>query len=667
VILRSFIIISLLTVFSTSHGFAQELVHSDTLKQVQADTQFVQHSRVDVTEAIQASKKDTAKKAIKITPWKYSKPLGMTEVSNDSLLRWQMWPNWVYRMNRKSGVISYRLGTLGRTDGLLIEGHEPRHQSLSMGNINLTDPVTGSVNWNYIPHHKVAEYYDRDFGIQHESNFRLRQYYLNKPESQLKYDESSYQYRSLEFMVTENFSRKTNAELSYWDRRDGQEYPNSTLSGRQIFARLFHNLSNETAIKATYLQNAYDLGMPFGYRIGSLLTYNFDRYAATANQSSAQSKVRANVLSLGLYKRKKGKKYDNFQVGLTYRKNKRTLRYNVDTTAYNVGELSGYVHKWFDLSWLKLEGKGTASKFFNTGGSQSSLSNGGWGLLNGEGALTFEPFDRLKLNVDGSVGYRSDSYTSESLSSQLKLRVLPFLLIKANAAFGTQMPTPQQLNWQSRKYSGTSGLSGETIASAGGSAELDITSHIKLGVRGRAENIQNGIMMNAAVDSVFTNMRSPYQSLMGIGYASIYTDHLELNGSATWHKYTSTGSSELIQELKAGPARIWFKGSAYLKGYVLSRAAYVKGGVAGMYSPNGYRASQYLPSMDIWQTANTTRAIPPFYRLDVDISARVRTIMILLRWENVLDGINQLGYFETDPYPMPGRRFMFGIRAFFRN
>jgi len=123
VILRSFIIISLVTVLSASHGLAQELVQSDTLNQVQADTQFVQHSRVDVTEAIQASKKDTAKKAIKITPWKYSKPLGMTEVSNDSLLRWQMWPNWVYRMNRKSGVISYRLGTLGRTDGLLIEGH----------------------------------------------------------------------------------------------------------------------------------------------------------------------------------------------------------------------------------------------------------------------------------------------------------------------------------------------------------------------------------------------------------------------------------------------------------------------------------------------------------------------------------------------------------------
>jgi len=59
--------------------------------------------------------------------------------------------------------------------------------------------------------------------------------------------------------------------------------------------------------------------------------------------------------------------------------------------------------------------------------------------------------------------------------------------------------------------------------------------------------------------------------------------------------------------------------------------------------------------------------VPAFFRLDAELSARVRAIMVVIRWENALDGLGQAGYFETASFPMPPRRLIVGIRAQFRN
>jgi hypothetical protein len=53
--------------------------------------------------------------------------------------------------------------------------------------------------------------------------------------------------------------------------------------------------------------------------------------------------------------------------------------------------------------------------------------------------------------------------------------------------------------------------------------------------------------------------------------------------------------------------------------------------------------------------------------MDAELSARVRAIMVVIRWENALDGLGQAGYFEASSFPMPPRRLIVGIRAQFRN
>ncbi|NBC05412.1 MAG: TonB-dependent receptor, partial [Bacteroidetes bacterium] len=77
--------------------------------------------------------------------------------------------------------------------------------------------------------------------------------------------------------------------------------------------------------------------------------------------------------------------------------------------------------------------------------------------------------------------------------------------------------------------------------------------------------------------------------------------------------------------------------------------------------------AEFIAPLNRWQHGTNEFINPSYYRVDVDVSARVRWFMILLKWENVLDQVQQLGYFESVGYPMPGRRFRFGVRVLFTN
>ncbi|HBQ61177.1 MAG TPA: hypothetical protein DD671_16545, partial [Balneolaceae bacterium] len=52
----------------------------------------------------------------KITPWTEQIEIGSTQITNDSLLRWQIWPNWGDFYAYRKDAISFRQGTIGRVD-----------------------------------------------------------------------------------------------------------------------------------------------------------------------------------------------------------------------------------------------------------------------------------------------------------------------------------------------------------------------------------------------------------------------------------------------------------------------------------------------------------------------------------------------------------------------
>jgi hypothetical protein len=105
----------------------------------------------------------------------------------------------------------------------------------------------------------------------------------------------------------------------------------------------------------------------------------------------------------------------------------------------------------------------------------------------------------------------------------------------------------------------------------------------------------------------------------------------------------------------------------YLKGYAFNRAAYLKGGAVFYTSKNESMSKAYLPEFGLWIHGRTYGAIPDHHRLDLELAARVRSMIITGRLENTLDGWTQKGYFQTLPYPMPGRRFRIGLKVHFRD
>jgi len=602
------------------------------------------------------------KPLFKVVPWQFRAPMGAHLTDTDSTMRWQGWPGWTYKLNRDPGVISFRMGTSVRTNAVQRYAHDPSQQQLYWEDISLNDPVSGSLDWSMIPQHKIGYVYNQDLGTDYRTTYYLRQYYLNKPLSRLIYDESKYSYRNLEFEVSHNLSQRTNIELSYWDRRAGGAYSDSKISGRQIYGKASYQLSHSRYLKVNYISNSYNLGQPFGYAIPDMRRFNFDPYNATPNEQ-AESKKTNSLFAVHFYQRSKDstQAVDNFHAGLYYRSLKRSLTYSADSTKYDVNLIGVTAKKWWNIGGLSLEGTGSYEQFFNkTKAKGFSASN--WSLLKTEGRISLDFTPIIDLNGTAAFHLRSDGFQAYRLNGTIDLSA-GGLTLSPGVSVGSTMPTPQQLYWKSDQYNGDNSLSNEKIMEAHVTLSYHFTPDTKIGFRAQHIDITDGIMM---VDSTFSNVTG-YASQSATAFFNWDLTHFELNGSATAHRYTDsyTNPSGSIPMLPR--KRVWLKGGAYWKGYLFHRATYVKAGVAGMMSPFRYQADHYNPVLDTWQPLSDDQQLPVFNRLDVDISARLRWIMFSLRWENVLDDVNQLGYFETAQYPMSGRRFIFSVRALFRN
>jgi hypothetical protein len=638
---------------------ATDSVAADSLPAAPIDTLIT--SRPDTLES------DSVKVILKVRRWEFHAPLQSETAATDSSLRWQLWPDWTYKRNRDPGVISYRLGTIGRTNALQIDAHEPKYQQLYWENIRMNDPVSGIVNWSYMPRHRLENIYENDLGTTHRTTFRLKEYYLNEPLTRLIYDESSFNTRNLEFVVSQNFSQRTNAEIGYWDRRDGGEYDNSDVVGRQIYARLSHQLDDRQALKLKFLNNNYDNGLPFGYQIPGTdpRTFSFDRFIASAVESEGQENRGSTVLGLNYYRRPANttQSASTLHAGLFMNSANREASYSADTTSYAVRRLGANVRKWLQAGPVALEGAASFEYAINRGDPGSSLETGNWGLIDSEAKAVLEPLPQLQLNARANYRMRTDSYSDFSFGAGAEIPLGRRLDLSAAFSSGTRMPTPQQLYWQSNEYLGNTQLKNEHIQSTNAALEFAPFSGSSIGIKGNLRQIEDGIRIGP--DSTFANTNS-YSSLSTAAYFNYNSTLFEFSGSATLQQFGSYLKSRAQPLPVDETERIWFKGGAYVKGYLFDRATYVKIGLSGMITPQAYFPARYYPSLDFWQSSDRD-FVPSFNRLDVDLSARIRSILVLLRYENVLDDVSQRGYFETSGYPMTQRRFIFGFRVLLRN
>src|SRR5699024_7634565 len=226
---------------------------------------------------------------------------------------------------------------------------------------------SGIVNWNLMPQHKIEQFYEENLGVIHQSRFHLREYYLTKPLTQLNYSESKYDTRNLEFLVSHNLSRKTNVEISYWDRRDGGGYNNSSIIGTQIYGRVTHQLDQRQQLKLSFLSNSFDNSLPFGYSMFDMESFALNRYNASAEEPSASAHRGSSIISLNYYDRPEGKAKttNNLRAVIFLNTNKRAVSYTADTTSYKVRAYGLHLRKWMQLGSAEVEGGLTYQYFSN--------------------------------------------------------------------------------------------------------------------------------------------------------------------------------------------------------------------------------------------------------------------------------------------------------------
>ncbi len=617
------------------------------------------------TAAVDTLESDSAQTLFQIRPWIYHPPLNAHITATDSTLRWNIWPSWVYKKNRDPGVTSFRMGSIGRTNSFSIFAHQPKYLELYWGDIRMNDPVTGVVNWNVMPLHKIVRLYEADLGLTYRTTFYLKEYHLLKPLTKLIYSESKFEFRNLEFMLSRNFGRKTNAEISYWYRSGGGEYLNSSISGHQIYARVSHHLTHRQKFKLTIFNTNYNNEQPFGYLIDRMELFNFNRFLATPVEPNATSERGSTIIALNYYRRPADsmRLVDNLHAGMFMHTTNRKVKYSVDTTYYAVQGFGANVQKWFNVGPAKMTGAASYKYFINKDASVSNMNQSNWSIIDTHGEVIFQPLPFLEFAADASYKRRSDSYSQYLIGTSASLSLLGNVKLTATYTSGTRMPTIQQLYWKSAEFRGDPNLLNEEITEMHIQLGADFFNNFSVGARVQLKQIKNGIMV---VDSAFTNI-NPYGSFSATAWFDYVGTRFEFFGSSTLHQFGSFLQNPAAPLPLSQEERIWFKAGAYIKGYLFDRATYVKAGLNAIFSPQPYRAAHYFTPLDYWQPLSNDPFIPAYHRVDVDLSARVRTIMVTLRYENVLDGLLQQGYFETANYPMNRRRLIFGIKVFFRN
>lgn len=596
-----------------------------------------------------------------VIPWEEEIPAGSEIIMNDSLLRWQIWPNWGDYQAYRRDVISFRQGSSGRIDAYHINGYEPHEQQLEMEGISLNNPITGLPNYNLVPYRKIGRVTETH-GAGYHSQIQLRDYYITKPVSFLNYDEAEGHYRNLEFLVSRNFTERTNLELSYWDRRAGGYYPNSEMEGSQIVARVYHHLSDQFLIRAFYLRNQIRKEEPFGYNVVDPVTFSFDEFTSVPISSNGNSDFTRWDLVTGIYHRADTSATEDAGFEASISKNKKNLYSVGDTLLWDISSLNGKLFKV--MNWGKLAVRGEVAGQHHSVKESTAISENGWSNFDIGASVNYRLLKKLNVYGKGNSKRRSDGKNGFELTAGIQGDLAERLQFSVSTGSFSRIPDMRSMYWQSSNYLGNPNLQNESGVSAAGKLHFKLFQTFGLGVSGRIKSSDNVTFLTP--DSTFTNSEAVEQ-LSGTVFGRFENHRFEIESSGTIQQFTYADETSPQIMLNNQDQIIWFRNSAFVKGYVFDRAAYLKIGLKSLLSPFYYAARSYNTELSYWQGNSTYSELPPFFRLDAELSARVRAIMVVIRWENTLDGYGQAGYFEAAGYPMPPRRLIVGIRAQFRN
>ena len=657
---------------------------ADSLKNdtVISDTTRAGQSRINSNRARVQPKEFKLK--FPVYPLKAPVFMKSVAIQTDSTLRWNQWFDYSELLSRSKGVISHRLSGFNRNDFHLIDGRTPLNQTIFIEGMLSNDPVTGNNKSAFIPLERISEIYQSGSGQNLRTDINLQKYYTRKPLTRVSYEQTAYELRNTDGQVAQMINQQTGFDVVFQGKNNAGEYARNQTLSRQLSAKVFHHLNEKYVAQAMIVYNGAEHQESDGYSISDLVRFNFSRFFANPVRSDANSRIRSTQFQVSLLRRGANRESTEISDSLEppdttninqnlsaesrvifyydrYRRNYASIQ---DSSQYRWQSLhlSG-IHQ-LKTKWIQAQVELNGRYYIMDNDYSYSLDYGNWGVLDGGISANLSPFRGISVPLEVRSTNRSDGFSG--FESTVGFELFPIKAVKlfGSISGGSSIPTMQSLYW---------------FGSLNGNRELKSAPFNRISIGIEAGNPEKGLYAGLKGYQTnfdrFTVVRfdSTFSQLSNIGQiggdAVIYFNsrNWELGISSTAHLYTHemdfNGSNALTDET----IKIWNRASIHWKGYVLKRAAFIKTGFYGILSPMAYHTPEYIPIADVWNMTGNIDPIPGFFRLDYDLSARIRNLMVLVRWENVADGLGQMGYYETAPYPMPSRRIRFGIRVIFSN
>lgn len=607
-----------------------------------------------------------------ILPMEARVSIGFHEVFTDSLLRWEQWYNLAERQSYRRGVISYRLGALGRNDARIIRAVESRHQVYSLEGVAMNDPVGGGMNSNFLPLERFTYYAERSEGIRYEGDAEMVRFHVNKPLTWINFEETADNERRTEALLTHNISQRGNLELSFRGNNHDGTYRRSQLSGRQASARYSHYLSESWLGQAYLLYNSQQIQQPGGYEIGNPLLFAFVPLQTPVSVTDGRSSVRSTHLGLSLYHRPGADAPRRSRIQAYHQRYRRLYSGNGQDSFFQIFSYGLRGDTRLETGGLGLQPFAELKHSYENQEQKSVLNISGWTEAKTGAQLRVQPADFVHLSGWGRFHYRSDAGSIPGYEAGYRINFHPAdaWQVYQSLAVGRLINSIQQGYWDGDVFAGTPDLRPEQIARAEAGLSWSGGWMQEAGLRGYASSISAPVVLSPDSGEEgrrhFINIDA-YQSIGGEAYAEIATESIEVGLSATLQQYESNSGRPENRLLDSGGLRNTNRAYFYLKRYFFDFASFAKIGAIATFSPNSIRSAQYYEALDYWDPLPETTLVPGYYRVDLEVSGRVRMLMVLLRYENIFDELGQAGYFETARYPMPGRRFRLGIRWVLRN
>lgn len=600
-----------------------------------------------------AQKADTLRQSPSKNHSGYEVSVGTNQVvSTDSLLRWQQWSGFAEWASRRPDLSAYELGGYGRSAAVLNGFGMPNADRMRWNGVVMNSPMTGQYHPSTIPIDQAAVVAQNRYGMSLWYITPLV-YNISQPRTVIRYEQSSFEYRNLDGILAMPVTEQITVQASYQGQKDNGKYSRSNFEGRRTTGNIRYSGQRGAVTDVFWLYQGAEMEESMGYHFADPSSFSFDRFRAQPRSSNTASMRR--FLLAGVRWSPSGSEGQGRDITL-YRKLQRNDWRTTDTTGirsvewglsaqYQIHAMRGVrLQPYADFAFV---GKDTGdadllagSKLTSAVGARAAIELGHLFEIVANGELNRV----LRGNggfVDAGVNIRLPMQSTLHVGQSVSRNVQP-ALFDAAQGFG-MIPTD--------------------IPTSSDEKVLYAALHRRAGLW------RYDVQLKASAGSVVSAMSNDGQIVpLDLGGSVRTSAWVERHGIGSelsvGHQLTSwgdngpTGGSSVEHRLQA---------QAFAKGYAFRRAAYFKGGAAFSSALNEFRGMTYVPQLDMWLHDATGARVPAYHRLDLELSARVRSMILMVRLENTLDGWTQKGYFQTLPYPMPGRRLRFGLNVHFRD